>query len=124
MIVNELRLGNLVNEKVLGVCPVVQITKDSVWVEINNLTTNGSVQKVSYHISEGNIKGVPLTESWLIKFGLKDTFLQWSLHKIFNKEGYSIYKGHGCIDIEIYYVHQLQNLFFVLSGKELELNKK
>lgn len=60
-----------------------------------------------------------LTEEWLLKFGIETDFLQWSIQK--HVDGYLIYRGHGCIHVVIKYVHQLQNLYFALTGKELEV---
>ena len=72
---------------------------------------------------------IPLTEEWLLKFGAVKTFDNWqftisvgaiTLHFRRNNEWYSelggIYLGS-----KIKYVHQLQNLYFALTGNELEL---
>lgn len=73
--------------------------------------------------------GIPLTEEWLLKFGFK-------------RNGYSFEKGmiwfrfwndkrgrkslpNACavnkeeISYELQYVHQLQNLYYALTGEEL-----
>jgi hypothetical protein len=73
---------------------------------------------------------IPLTEEWLVKFGGSCTIM----------EGYPIYFLHF-IDVEFYelesivhfggggqvkikHVHQLQNLFKALTGKDLEIKTK
>ncbi len=67
---------------------------------------------------------IPLTEEWLIKFGLEkdtETDYRWFL------EDWLAYDvDDNCIRIadswefgKLKYVHQLQNLYFALTGKEL-----
>lgn len=70
------------------------------------------------------IFGIPLTEEWLLKFG----FLSNPYDDIYELDGF--YLDAICIDLnlgvqyyynglEIKYVHQLQNLYFALTGTEL-----
>jgi len=72
-------------------------------------------------------KPIPLTEEWLLKFGFekigrnfttKDNFVIWlSL----SSETYQ-FRLHGYgKDIEIKFVHQLQNLYYALTNEELKL---
>lgn len=71
---------------------------------------------------------IPLTEEWLFKFGLENGTTQ-ALEKITcAKVMYeswqkccTLYSGHNCLHVKIQYVHQLQNLYFALTGEELEL---
>lgn len=75
-------------------------------------------------------KPIPLTEEWLLKFGFKshlDTiWIHWSkesgLFQISTRlpqgsYGLWINGTMGCFE----YVHQLQNLFFALTGEELTI---
>lgn len=82
---------------------------------------------------------IALTEEWLIKFDFEITYngsnnynLKLLENKIFG-DGLYYHKptngwfllDHECNDINdepIFYVHQLQNLYFALTGKELILN--
>jgi len=93
---------------------------------------------------KNKIEGVPLTEDWLVKFGFKklknsgyhdSELIYWSLNDFSLYVGYngSInlgYEGgeyHECEpvnDYEIKYVHQLQNLYFALTGEELEVRNE
>jgi hypothetical protein len=65
---------------------------------------------------------IPITGEWLLKFGFeKDNRANWRL-----KSGYhwiEIYFYHVYINgqqvVLIDYVHQLQNIWFALTGKEL-----
>lgn len=69
-------------------------------------------------------KPIPLTEEWLIKFGFElDEEMPCIL---FSNKVLSTYKQDGIfwlhiLDdiIELSYVHQLQNLYFALTQKEL-----
>lgn len=71
------------------------------------------------------VKPIPLTEKWLLKFGFeKDDYLYYKdsfTYNIISKELY--YKSKYPIKAkDIKYVHELQNLFFAITGTELELN--
>lgn len=70
---------------------------------------------------------IPLTEEWLLKFGFEftDWLGSWDL-----KDGnFGLVKTHNekfvlenhSISPEIQYVNQLQNLYFALTGSELEI---
>lgn len=81
-----------------------------------------------------DIKPILLTEEWLIKFGfeIKQTgsnnehwqYVECKLNPQFiigNRKGYWSFTPIWNKDYEpIKYVHQLQNLYFALTGKELE----
>jgi hypothetical protein len=87
------------------------------------------------------IKPIPLTEEWLLKFGF-EKYPYLDKYKLIEKKGFikkeSSYmvlcyflNGYGfCTNhgedmqsfgnLSIEYVHQLQNLYFALTGQELE----
>ena len=81
------------------------------------------------------IKPIPLTEEWLIKFGfekkINSEFVQyWSIGKfILYNEYYRMqqyFELSNYYDIvgsskQIEYVHQLQDLFYALTGGELTI---
>ena len=118
----ELRIGNYVNEKHYGLRRVVCI---------DNREGYDNVYRDAYGDATGGfIRPIPLTEEWLLKFGL------------LNLNDYSF--DGGCLYIDLLnkcigvageeavtcgmiyyakceYVHQLQNLYFALTGKELEI---
>ncbi len=116
---NELRIGNIVN---VGI--------------IENMLESG------VHVGKGKcyiyseFEPIPLTEEWLLKFGFEITYssnFRLKLdHKTHNEigfdfshvadnsmEGFRFY-GHY---IKIQYIHQLQNLYFALTNKELTLKQ-
>jgi hypothetical protein len=75
-----------------------------------------------------NVEYIPLTEEWLLKFGFETS--DWdnnsTYRKMIGNNDYTIvfdeYSNTMVGDIlikEIKYVHQLQNLYFALTGEEL-----
>ena len=73
---------------------------------------------------------IPLTEEWLLKFGFeeksksKNFYLgnfRFHISKPVNYDGFIFCDGYDVITDRIKYVHQLQNLYFALTGEELVL---
>lgn len=71
-----------------------------------------------------DVKPIPLTEEWLLKFG----FYQEDINDSWNIDTkQDIFALDSCLEFINYehsplnYVHQLQNLFFAITGQELEL---
>lgn len=66
-------------------------------------------------------EGISLSEEWLLKCGFERENNRWEMyidefHVVFN--GQIFLEGTG---IDIKYVHQLQNLYYVLTGEELKI---
>ncbi len=108
----ELRIGNWVES------PVVR------WAQIN---VKG-IQAVAN--GKHKYKPIPLTEEWLVKFGFREELLYWVIDMMGTelsiiKESGSALVGleHECggTDLKIQHVHQLQNLYFALTGEELTI---
>lgn len=119
MKVTELRIGNYFTDG--------EDVKTVTWFTIKELSTHS---KESAMFFKGWCQPIPLTEQWLLDFGFfsnpyKDRYEMVS-HDLFIECD----KTKGILDlyIETPYVvlktvHQLQNLFFALTGKELTLKK-
>lgn len=81
----------------------------------------------SFNVPFDEIEPMLLTEEWLIKFGFisnpySDRYELGEFHIEHNAErGYSIF-WHDKTGVTIENVHQLQNLYFSLTGEELKLN--
>lgn len=97
---NELRIGNYVHSNIID---------DTI--------------QVSIITSEIKADPIPLTEEWLIKFGFKEN--EFSL--VFENGLIGVYEQDNLFwfdtntdCIEIKHVHQLQNIYFALTGKELQ----
>ena len=114
---NELRLGNI-------------ILLDNCQERIDSITENIlSVEGMNGCYSISEIKPISLTEQWLIDFGF---------HYLKTMEGYKIYELNN-IRLSIYmsndkngawlsvyrgtiivkFIHQLQNLYYALTGEKL-----
>lgn len=118
----ELRLGNLINNE--------QRTEVIRFVDkwrVQCYLINDKEENVTY-VPINLIKPILLTEEWLIKFGFKvwgganvfadkDNF--WVMEK--GEEEECFYCDH--LELNIKHVHQLQNLYFSLTNKELTIKK-
>lgn len=111
----ELRLGNLVSN-------MNPRHNDSI-LTIESIGDNHEVNVFyrKYLLSE--LEPIPLTEEWLFKFGFKPEYSHW-WNGDFTIDKSAI-GGYFLCDIDIHvaikYVHQLQNLYFALTGEELTL---
>lgn len=74
---------------------------------------------------------IPLTEEWLLKFGFhkhNNAWVQDDFNENNNRFYFSIWSdtdedfryNSSEFDVELNYVHQLQNLYFALTNKELK----
>lgn len=115
----ELRIGNWVNKSNLD----MSVIKDY-QIGAHDL----------YQWDNSHYYCIHLTEEWLVKFGFKKTWVRGVGVFKYELEGFTIAESrnevisymlfHGLPNDynrcnEIYYVHQLQNLYFALTGKEL-----
>ena len=116
---SELRIGNLVD---LGnrIAKVIEIAHlGCVVVDLEE--TQDTIEDYE------RVKGIPLTEEWLLRFGFEKNgnnqfiLMEGSVDILFNKD----LNGWTCDGINFSinmteHVHQLQNLYFVLTGEELK----
>ena len=75
-------------------------------------------------------KPIPLTEEWLLKFGFDEITPKYYVLNIDENNSFTYYYTFSGgfwhfefegISIKIKYVHQLQNLYFALTGEELTI---
>ena len=77
---------------------------------------------------------IELTEEWLLRFGFqKDKKGRLQYFCLFDENlvvkftlmtiDFSTIKANGC-KLDVKYVHQLQNLFYALTGQELEIKEQ
>jgi hypothetical protein len=112
----ELRVGNYVDTED-GVFMVAEIHKNDI-IMMNDLFW-----------ARDFVKPIPLTEEWLLKFGLnssdyitleKNECILLDIHQdtvwIGDKEAFEYAAG-----IHIQHVHQLQNLYYALTNEELTI---
>lgn len=113
---SELRLGNLLQDgrskAILIVCRI----------EIGIITTIVK-DREKYPLADGWYnEPIPLNEEWLIRLGFKKITPKGSIYQLgkFHIQDFSpigIYESRNHIKLD--YVHQLQNLYFTLTGSEL-----
>ena len=119
----ELRIGNWVYNST---------TKENMQVYPMMIPQLHRIENENGSLEDCNIKPIPLTEDILLKCGFETS--QWDCHSTFRKnicsdgcivislEHKHVEIGDLTLDIEIKYLHQLQNMFYCLCGKELEIN--
>jgi len=108
-------------------------------MQVRGIAQDGTIETDAYGNTYGTIdcygdscKPIPLTEEWLLRFGfeLKEAvmdekkyygWLNFSFHLDINFIEKSFFYHWMGGNIDIKYVHQLQNLYFALTGEELEI---
>lgn len=112
----ELRIGNYVKvENDYEIITAIDIDKARCLLS-NKIAKYGIEQKYEY------INPITLTEKWLVKFGFtKNSYMGFNWYEknkvdvYINEDG--SFENYG--DAKVDYVHQLQNLYFALTGEEL-----
>ncbi len=119
---NELRIGNLVcYSEDNTIFKIYAIERDGFSVE-NQIEATW--------IECGEFKPIQLTEEWLLKFGFVKSKVssQFDKEKLtiqianeleYHKKGRVYFNSWAILEESIKYVHQLQNLYFALTGEEL-----
>jgi hypothetical protein len=118
--VSELRIGNLLRDKVTKTeLRVIKLTEQDIVTHV--------IDRSMFPLQDGwGIEPIPLTEEKLIELGAKELTPKRGVLKEFvlktvriemSNSGNFYYKNSKLI-LESF--HQLQNLFFSLKGKELD----
>jgi hypothetical protein len=125
---NQLRIGNYVWDDYSGEMIVSEIhfnPEQEKGLDSVLLRKNMNLPSGRYICSQ--INPIPLTEEWLWKLNAMSTEMHpanngiWITCEI-DKQGcwVSISHGVGVVVVNVMYVHQLQNIYFALTGVELE----
>ena len=112
---NELRVGNLVN-----------------YDQALHIIGGHSILMIEEGKDIELFKPILLTEEWLVKFGFRTEYPLSNERNYYNNNKYvsiNYFNGGFRLNvnrliyggIKIRYIHQLQNLYFSLTGEELEL---
>lgn len=110
MKVQDLRIGNKIKFKTGDIMTVTAVSLVGVYVEEKEPRSDG------WFLSFSQFSPIPLTEEIAIKFGY-ECLSEMAID--FSKNKYNIKISSS--DLLKLYVHQSQNLFFALTGKELIL---
>lgn len=125
----ELRIGNLVTDDYYDsfktVFEIESITSDGINVFANDDNAaygmHSAILDYDYKLNE--IKPIPLAEEWLVKMGFKKFVTSDKYHTyalgVINVNDNIVYVSELGFLNHIKYVHQLQNLYFDLTGEEL-----
>jgi hypothetical protein len=129
---SELRIGNFVKGKEMNVCWTVEA------IDSNSIFSFGKWRSLDA------FEPIPLTEEFLLKFGFVSSmpyefFTKWTFQNNNSRiKGWVLFFFNGKIcrrylgkknsiywnKIKIHHVHQLQNLYYALTGKELTLKNQ
>lgn len=128
MKVQELRIGNLVSNMYEKTARVREIHEHPSWAGGFLVITNENKSAISV------LRPIPLTDEWLEKLGaLKDEYgdmfieVDSDIRLYLSTKGYiQLVKSYHCpmFDYEhIKHVHQLQNLYYAITGEELTIKE-
>ena len=112
----ELRIGNLIEYKIED-----KLDERKEWwvvskVDFQDLTWLDS------NPEDADFRPIKITEEWLLKFGFEYTklyYIKYDDDLIIYFDGVDFYFKRSSKSLTIKYVHQLQNLYFALTGEEL-----
>jgi hypothetical protein len=126
---NELRIGNLIKYTIED-----DLDERKKWSEVSEIDAEDILHLTKF--KDENYNPIPITEEWLLKFGgIKNTFGDLIFFDIYFSPRMCLryYKIPNELDLiqdkkiisfksnHIKYIHQLQNLYFALTGEELTL---
>ena len=127
---NELRIGNYITMPFLGI-DAIQVIGIAV-KENFELFIQSKLNNNTFFEKPEKYKPIPLTEEWILRFGFELFQDKWEVKRYkLNDFTYTIpqylndipkglfYKGINFKNIE--FIHQLQNIFFALTGEELTI---
>jgi hypothetical protein len=114
---NELRVGNWIAS---------QYDDDPIKV------TGGLINAIENGMDECSVEGIPITPEILGKAGFSyHSYKNGHLYYINNSSGFTLLQSYGKLNFSysqsqtygkaLTYVHQLQNLYFALTGEELNI---
>lgn len=134
---NELRIGNIVNH-IYDTIQIESVSGDGVNLSAADMGGGPYIEEIDCK----DIEPIPLTSEWLEKFGFVESKSYDSKQRNFRKEGFdqladyggqiiilpevgfaSLSCGYYENQIDCPYVHQLQNLYFALTGEELTIKE-
>lgn len=115
---NELRIGNFVHYQIND-----EFDERKQWNEIIKISY------IDFETLDQYYSPIEITESWLLEFGFEKDGPGWywlnEVNRI-TKIGFAYEINNQIFEFEelqisIKYVHELQNLYFALTGKEFEM---
>jgi hypothetical protein len=123
---NELRIGNWVHHKLNWSHRNDQNALKEFDFQIDERDFHGYCECTL--LFESDLEPILINEDWLLKIGFIKTDLGYEINTFVLKficwnETQYFYGSITDIIVEIHYIHQLQNLYFAITGKELTLKQ-
>ena len=126
----EFRIGNLINYRIVD-----EKDERKEWLEVSEIDYNDlRIFGIKHEINQ-NYQPIEINEEWLMKFGFEKIIdneftLRYELKKdprfdyFFSKHNLKTFglrfQGSTFFNV-VKYVHQLQNFYFALTGRELNI---
>jgi hypothetical protein len=111
---SELRIGNRIYYEYFDIetrewkQKPINVTYREIYILLNG----GKIEKFVY-------QPIPTTEAWLFKFGFKRSSFGWIKSGMNLTPGFTLGFSSKRRSIDLKFVHQVQNLYFALTGEEL-----
>ena len=111
--------------------PINGLSDTDYGVSVNVLGNTRRITEPEYSQFIRYVKPIEITEEWLIDFGFnlvvkegnQGEFRVYQLNEITYNTNHGWWWKHYLI-VQPKYVHQLQNLYFAITGQELTINQK
>ena len=135
----ELRIGNLVGMKTTELKELIKNMEleniDNCFSvsSIDNVYTNCISNGLEFEVFSSDVEPIPLNEEWLVKFGFTEFYhkglkgyISDKMELLYNLDSHQMY-SYNEVNGSIWnlarckHVHQLQNLYFALTGEELKI---
>ena len=119
----ELRIGNLVEYRITD-----KFDDRKEWWEVSEIDADDVHWLSKVDAKDEDFRPIPITEEWLFKFGYRKKHdIYYKNNSLLRFIGNEVFYSRGEIDdaefqeyiTSVKYLHQLQNLFFALTNKEL-----
>jgi hypothetical protein len=122
----ELRIGNLLADIFGDHLTVTELRKDRIVFNESGKDNHG-------YCTYDAAKPIPLTEEWLLKFGFVKSYdLELPLQNAYRKNDLLLSEDYTMSYCDqfmqtfgkpVKYIHSIQNLYFALTGEELQINE-
>ena len=129
MLCNGFKLKNMINAKELRISNLVEyrisdrFDKRKEWWEVSEIDADDIHWLSKVMPEDEDFKAIPLTEEWLLKFGfINDKVLEFYRNDFTDSTiiiDYNFICLLGYSHVKLNYVHELQNLYFALTQREL-----
>ena len=114
----ELRIGNLVEYRIID-----KLDERKEWWEVSEIDADDIHWLSKVDTKDEDFRAIQLTEEWLFKLGfINDKVLEFYRNDFTDSTiiiDYNFICLLGYSHVKLNYVHQLQNLYFALTQREL-----